>query len=83
MFNSSLSSSQARDRHAEGRAAHVVEAHVVAELDGGGIAAVLAADAQLDVGAGLAAQFGSHLHQLAHAVLIQTGEGIASKILLS
>ena len=49
----------------------------MAELDGGGIAAVLAADAQLDVGAGLAAQLGSHLHQLAHAVLIQTGEGIA------
>ena len=48
MFNSSLSSSQACDRHAEGRAAHVVEAHVVAELDGGRIAAVLAADTQLD-----------------------------------
>ena len=37
---------------------------------------MLAADAQLDVGTGLTAQIGSHLDQLAHAGLIQTGEGI-------
>ena len=48
----------------------------MAELDGGRVAAMLAADAQLDVGAGLAAAFGSHLDQLANAVLIQSGEGI-------
>ena len=72
-----MSSSQTGDRHTEGRAADVVQAHIVAELDGGRITAVLAADAQLDVGASLAAQLGSHLHQLANAVLIQTREGIA------
>ena len=37
---------------------------------------MLAADAQLDVGAGLAAAFGSYLDQLANAVLIQLCEGI-------
>ena len=49
----------------------------MAELDGGRIAAVLAADTQLQVGAGLAAQGSGHLDQLANAVLIQAGEGIA------
>jgi len=48
----------------------------VEELHGGGVAAYLAADAQVDVGAGLAAQLGGHVHQLANALLVQTGEGI-------
>ena len=48
----------------------------MAELHGGGVAALLAADAQLDVRAGLAAQLAGHLHQTAHAHLIQLGEGI-------
>ena len=46
------------------------------ELDGGRIAAVLAADAQLDVGAGLLAQLDSHVNQLADAHLVYLGEGI-------
>ena len=58
------------------QAGYIIEADIVAELDGGRVAAMLAADAQLDVGAGLAAAFGSHLDQLANAVLIQSGEGI-------
>src|SRR3989442_1666676 len=41
-----LRRSQAGDRDAERAAAHVVEAQLVAELDAGGVAAVLAADAE-------------------------------------
>ena len=67
---------QARDRHAEGRAGNVGQADAVAELHGGRIAAVLAADAQLDVGAGLTAEIGCHLDQLADADLVEAGEGI-------
>ena len=48
----------------------------MAELHGGGVAALLAADAQLDVGTGLAAEIRSHLHQAANAHLIELGEGI-------
>ena len=42
VLDSSLRSSQTCDRHTEGRAADVVQANIVAELDAGGIAAVLA-----------------------------------------
>ena len=38
----------------------------MAELNGGGIAAVLAADTKLDVGAGLTAESAGHLNQLAN-----------------
>ena len=48
----------------------------MAELHGRRIAAVFAADSQLDVRTGLTAQISSHLHQLANALLIQTGKGI-------
>ena len=48
----------------------------MAEIHRGGIAALLAADPQLDVGAGLAAQLTGHLHQAAHADLVQTGERV-------
>ena len=41
---SSLSGSQTCDGHAEGGAGNVVQANLVAELDGHGVAAVLAAD---------------------------------------
>ena len=40
---------EARDRHAIGRAAHVVEAHRVEEVNRRGIAAVFTADPELDV----------------------------------
>ena len=46
-FNGSLSGGQTSDGHTEGRAGHIVQAHLVAELHGAGIAAVLAADAQV------------------------------------
>ena len=38
---------------------------------------MLAADAQTQLGTGGAAQLGSHLDQLAYAVLVQMSEGIA------
>ena len=75
-LNGSLSSSQTCDRHTEGAAGNIVQAYIVAELNGGRIAAVLAADAEMDVRTGLAAQLSSHLNQLAYAVLIQMCEGI-------
>ena len=77
IFDSSLSSSQTGDRHTEGRAADVVQTDVVAELHARGIAAVLAADAQTQIGAGLTTVVGSHLDQLADADLIQMLERIA------
>src|SRR5690606_35361307 len=58
------------DRDAEGRAAHVVQADAVAEHDAGWIAAVLAADADLEIGASPPAAFDAELHQLADAFLI-------------
>ena len=48
-FNGSLSSSQTGDGNTEGRAADVVQTNIVAELNAGGVAAVLAADAQTQV----------------------------------
>ena len=77
VLDSGLSSSQTGDGHTEGRAGHVVQANTVAELDGGGIAAVLTADTQLQVGASAAAQLSGHLDQLTNTVLVQAGEGIA------
>ena len=76
VLDGGLGGSQTGDGHAVGGAGHIVQANLVAELHGGGIAAVLAADTQVDVGAGLLAQLGGHGHQLAYAVLIQVGEGI-------
>ena len=67
VLDSSLSSGQTCDRHTEGRAADVVQTNIVAELDAGRIAAVLAADAQTQVGTGLTAVMCSHLDQLADA----------------
>src|SRR5436309_2761147 len=55
------------DRHAVGRAGDVVEADLVAEGDGGGIAAVLAADADLELRARLAAARDADLDELADA----------------
>ena len=72
----SLCGSQTCNRHAERAAGHVGQADVVAELDGRRIAALLAADAELDVRAGLTAQLARHLDQTAHAGLIELGERI-------
>ena len=54
----------------------------MAELDAGGIAAMFAADAELDVGTGLLAELDCNLHELADTVLVNACEGIALKDLL-
>ena len=74
--NRSLSGGEAGDGYAERAAGHVVQTDLVAELDGGRIAAVLAADAEVQVGAGLAAESGGHLDELADADLVEAGERI-------
>ena len=67
----SLCSSEAGDRDTVRAAGNVVQADLMAELNGSRVAAVFTADAQLDVRAGLTAQLGSHLDQLADANLIE------------
>ena len=47
LLDGSLRGGQTGDGHTEGGAGHVVQAHLVAELHAAGIAAVLAADAQV------------------------------------
>src|SRR5579884_3951168 len=57
---------QAGDRHAEGRATHVVQADLVAEAYGVRVAAVLAADADLQVLPCRPAFLHADLHEGAH-----------------
>ena len=76
LFDGSLRGGQAGDGYTEGGAGNIVQAHTVAELHRGGIAAVLTTDAQMQVGVSGTAQLGSHLDQTAHALLVQLGKGI-------
>jgi O-acetylserine/cysteine efflux transporter len=62
---------QPRDRHPEGRAGHVVEPDLVEEVDRGGVAAVLAADAQVQVGPRGPATLDGRAHQGAHTLDVQ------------
>src|SRR5690606_19576837 len=71
-----LGGGEAGDRHAVGRAGHVGEADLVAELHGVRVAAVLAADAELDAGAGGVALLGGDLDELADAGLVDRGERV-------
>lgn len=64
------------DRHAVRRAGNIVQTDLVAELDGRRIAAVLAADAAMQVGTGASAEFDSHLHQFADADLVELGKRV-------
>src|SRR5688572_33050278 len=70
---------EARDRDTVGRAADIVQAGAVAELNRLGVAAVLAADADLEVAAGGAAALRADLHQLAHALLVERHEGVVGE----
>ena len=67
---------QPRRQQPEGRAGYVVEPDLVAELDGLWIAAMFAADADLEVGPRVASLGRGHLHQLPNARLVEGGEGI-------
>ena len=61
LLDSSLCGGQTGDGHTEGGAGNIVQTHTVAELHRGGIAAVLTADAQMQVGVSGTAQLGSCL----------------------
>src|SRR6478672_3768085 len=65
------------DRHAERRARYIVETDLVAERDRRRIAAVLAADANLEVFAHPAAALDADPHQRADAIAIDRHERIA------
>src|SRR5687767_7323749 len=62
---------QPRHGHAEGRAGHVVQPHLVEEVDRVRVAAVLAADAELQVGPGGPAPFDGDLDQPSDARDVQ------------
>src|SRR5665647_2110090 len=82
LFDGCLRRGKPCHRDAERRAAHVVHAGAVAELDALGIAAVLAADAHLEVGPGAAAPLDAHLHELADALLVEGRERVGRPDLL-
>src|ERR1039457_6108304 len=67
---------QTGDRDAVGRTRHVVHTDVVAEDYRFGVAAVLAADADLKVGTGLAAEADRFLDHAAHASLVDGCEWV-------
>src|SRR5437588_520892 len=66
-----LSRPAPRDGDAERRARHVIHPHMVAELHRRGLAAVLAADPDLQLIATASAQSHRELDQLADAVLVE------------
>src|ERR1700722_13000637 len=68
---------QPRDRRAIGRTGHVVQTHLLAERDRGGVAAVLATDAELDVAAHRPPTLGRDADQLAHALAVDGHERVA------
>jgi tetratricopeptide (TPR) repeat protein len=76
LFNGGLGRSQTRDGHAIRRAAHVGQADAMAELDGVRVAAVFAADAQLDVRTVACGPSHRDLHQLADASLVNRGKRV-------
>ena len=73
---------EAGDGHAVGRAGDVVKPDLLAEGDRSRVAAMLAANAELDVRTGRPAALRCDAHQLAHAFGIQRDEGILRDELL-
>src|SRR5947207_15474599 len=75
----SLCCRQSSHRHTVRAATDIVQAYLVAEVDRRGVAAVLAADAYLQVGTHLAALLRRHLDKLPHTFAVQHLEGILGK----
>ena len=73
-----LGSGQSGDRDPERRAADVVEPVLVAPGDRGRVAAVLAADADLDPGPRSSGRGHGDLDQPAYPVGVEGGEGVCS-----
>src|SRR5436305_705516 len=67
------------DRHAKRRAGDIIESDPVAESDRGGVAAVLAADAELDVRPCAAAALDTDLDLFADILLVNRDERIGRK----
>src|SRR5208283_4944766 len=67
---------QLRHRQAEGRARYVVESQAMTELDARRVAAMLAADPNLDALFGLAAAFDPDPHQIADTLGVEFLKGI-------
>src|SRR3954454_19087369 len=67
---------EACDWHAEGIAGDVVHSQAIAEDDRGGVPAVLAANAELEIGPRLAAEIAGHRDELPDTRLIQYLERI-------
>ena len=67
---------QPRHGHTEGGTTDIIQSDRVAEDHAGGVAAVFAADADLQAGAGLAALLDAHLHEGTDAVLVDRREGV-------
>src|SRR5438128_11511511 len=67
---SRLSRGEPRARHTEGRRRHVGQTGAMEEIDRRRVAAVLAADADLEVGLRLAAALDAHAHHGADAFLV-------------
>ena len=76
LFDLGVGRRQPRDGHHECRARHVVHAHAMAELHRRRIAAVLAADAHLEVRHRLPAALDADPDQLAHPFLVEHRERI-------
>src|SRR5262249_42960556 len=70
---------QPRDRHPIRPATDIVEASAMEELDRVGVAAMLAADTDLQIGPGATPPLSAHLHQLAHALLVDRDKRIFGK----
>src|ERR1700691_5475230 len=75
-FNRGLCRRKARDGHAEWRARNISESDAMTEFHGIRIAAVFAADAELDVGTRLATFRDGDFHELANAGLVNRVERI-------
>src|SRR5688500_18561350 len=75
-LQSRLRRRQSRDRHAERRAADVVQTHLMAELDRARLTAVLAANPHLQVRARLPPPLGPNLDQLPYPFTVEHLERI-------
>src|ERR1700676_3707921 len=73
---------QSCDRNSEGAAADVVQAQLVAEVDGVRVSPMLSADPDLHLGSRLAAFGNRHRHQASHAVLVDRLERVAGQDLV-
>jgi len=75
-FDCGLCGSQTGDRHTEWGATDIRQSDAMTELHTGRFTAMFASNAELDVRACLAAEFGRHLHQFTNAVLVDGSKRI-------